>query len=387
VRVIGLMSGTSVDGIDAALVDISGRALDLRVNLLAATTYAYTDTLRQQILAVCAGQPLSPEALAQLDDAIAQAFAQAAIEIQQGQPPAELIGSHGQTIFHRPPEGTHLGYTWQLGRGEVIAQQTGLPCVNQFRHADIAAGGQGAPLVSRIDACLLSHPQLSRCVQNIGGIGNVTFLPPVAAPEDLGQGVIGWDTGPGNVLIDLAVQKFSEGQLTYDQEGAWAATGHICQPLVQTWLAQDYFQEPPPKSTGRELFSPAYLEVCLEQAAPYQLQPADILATLTELTAASIVLNYQKFLPQPPKQVLLCGGGARNRYLRERLTQLLTPAEVMTTAYVGLSVDAKEAIAFAVLAYWQRQQIPGNLPGVTGAKQEQVLGIFHPNILARPDLS
>jgi anhydro-N-acetylmuramic acid kinase len=381
------MSGTSVDGIDAALVDISGRALDLRVNLLAATTYAYTDTLRQQILAVCAGQPLSPEALAQLDDAIAQAFAQAAIEIQQGQPPAELIGSHGQTIFHRPPEGTHLGYTWQLGRGEVIAQQTGLPCVNQFRHADIAAGGQGAPLVSRIDACLLSHPQLSRCVQNIGGIGNVTFLPPVAAPEDLGQGVIGWDTGPGNVLIDLAVQKFSEGQLTYDQEGAWAATGHICQPLVQTWLAQDYFQEPPPKSTGRELFSPAYLEVCLEQAAPYQLQPADILATLTELTAASIVLNYQKFLPQPPKQVLLCGGGARNRYLRERLTQLLTPAEVMTTAYVGLSVDAKEAIAFAVLAYWQRQQIPGNLPGVTGAKQEQVLGIFHPNILARPDLS
>jgi anhydro-N-acetylmuramic acid kinase len=380
VRVIGLMSGTSVDGIDAALVDISGRDLDLRVNLLAATTYTYTEPLRQQILAVCAGQPLAPADLAQLDDAIAQAFAQAAIEIQQNQPPAELIGSHGQTIFHRPPQGAHLGYTWQLGRGEVIAQQTGLPCVNQFRHADIAAGGQGAPLVSRIDACLLSHPQLSRCVQNIGGIGNVTFLPPVTALEDLGQGVIGWDTGPGNVLIDLAVQHFSDGQLTYDQDGAWAATGQICQPLVQTWLAQDYFQEPPPKSTGRELFSPAYLEVCLEQAAPYHLQPADILATLTELTAASIVLNYQKFLPQPPKQVLLCGGGARNRYLRERLTQLLTPAEVMTTAYVGLSVDAKEAIAFAVLAYWRQIQIPGNLPGVTGAKQERVLGVLHPHI-------
>jgi anhydro-N-acetylmuramic acid kinase len=372
------MSGTSVDGIDAALVELSGRDLDLKVTLLAAATYPYPEPLRQQILDVCAGQPLSPEALAQLDDAIATAFAEAARQIQAGHPPAELIGSHGQTIFHRPPQGQQLGYTWQLGRGEVIAALTQIPCINQFRHRDIAAGGQGAPLVSRIDICLLSHPHLSRCVQNIGGIGNVTFLPPLNNAQTIGQGVKGWDTGPGNVLIDLAVHHFSEGKLTYDRDGAWAATGQICQPLVETWLNQDYFQQPPPKSTGRELFSPAYLQTCLAQAQAYDLQPADVLATLTELTAASIVINYQTFLPYPPDQVLLCGGGAQNHYLRQRLATLLAPAHVTTTAELGVSVDAKEAIAFAVLAYWHHHQLPGNVPGVTGAPQELILGIEHP---------
>lgn len=378
------MSGTSVDGIDAALVEISGRDLDLQVQLLAAETYPYPNPLRDQILEICAGQALSPEAIAQLDDQIAIAFAEAALQIQIGHPPAELIGSHGQTIFHRPPQngypGKHLGYTWQLGRGEVIAQRTQLPCVNQFRHADIAAGGQGAPLVSRIDACLLADPKLSRCVQNIGGIGNVTFLPPVSSAHDIGAGIIGWDTGPGNVLMDLAVQQFSGGQLSYDRDGAWAATGTICQPLVTTWLAQDYFHQPPPKSTGRELFSPAYLQDCLRQCTAYALQPADILATLTELTVASIVLSYQKFLPQLPDQVLLCGGGARNGYLKQRLATLLTPVTVMTTADVGLSVDAKEAIAFAVLAYWYHLQLPGNIPAVTGALTERVLGTWHPRL-------
>jgi anhydro-N-acetylmuramic acid kinase len=379
VLVVGLMSGTSVDGIDAALVEISGQDLDLEVHLLAAETYPYPDALRRQILDICAGQALSPKAIAQLDDQIAVAFSEAAIQIQIGHPPAELIGSHGQTIFHRPPEGKHLGYTWQLGRGEVIAQRTHLPCVNQFRHADIAAGGQGAPLVSRIDACLLGHPTLSRCVQNVGGIGNVTFLPPVSSAQEIGQGVTGWDTGPGNVLIDLAVQQFSEGSLTYDRDGAWAASGQICQPLVDTWLSQDYFHQPPPKSTGRELFSPEYLQRCLQDCAAYHLQPADILATLTELTAASIVLNYQKFLARLPDQVLLCGGGAHNSYLKQRLAMLLSPVTIMTTADVGLSVDAKEAIAFAVLAYWHHLRLAGNVPGVTGAQAELVLGTWHPH--------
>ncbi len=373
VRVIGLMSGTSVDGIDAALVNISGLELDLQVELLATQTYPYRPQLRSQILKLCAGESVSLQNLAQIDDAIAQSFAQAALQIQADREPAHLIGSHGQTVYHRPPQAGTLGYTLQLGRGEAIAQTTRIPTVSNFRVADIAAGGQGAPLVSRIDACLLSHPNESRCVQNIGGIGNLTYLP--AINSLIGQGVKGWDTGPGNVLIDLAVQHFSGGQQQYDQDGAWAATGTPCQSLVEHWLQQNFFQQPPPKSTGRELFGSEYFANCLRQCEG--LSAADILATLTELTAASIVLNYQRYLPQLPDRVLLCGGGACNPYLKQRLASLLAPIPVGVTDEVGLSGNAKEAIAFAVLAHWRCQQIPGNLPAVTGAKQEVLLGMIH----------
>ncbi|MBW4551648.1 MAG: anhydro-N-acetylmuramic acid kinase [Aphanocapsa sp. GSE-SYN-MK-11-07L] len=375
VRAIGLMSGTSVDGIDAALVNISGLELDLEVELLATQTYPYPPELRSQILKLCAGQAVPLEELSRIDDAIAQAFAQAALQIQADREPADLIGSHGQTVYHRPPQAGTLGYTVQLGRGEAIAQATGIRTVSNFRVADIAAGGQGAPLVSRIDACLLSHPTESRCVQNIGGIGNLTYLPAVGDLKPIGQGVKGWDTGPGNVLIDLAVQHFSGGQQQYDQDGAWAATGTPCHALVEQWLQQDFFQQPPPKSTGRELFGTEYFADCLRQCEG--LGPADVLATLTELTAASIVFNYQRHLSQLPDRVLLCGGGACNPYLKQRLASLLHPIPVGVTDEMGLSGNAKEAIAFAVLAYWRCQKIPGNLPAVTGAKQEALLGIIH----------
>lgn len=376
-HVIGLMSGTSVDGIDAALVNISGRELDLQVDLIASQTYPYPDALRDQILAVCAGQPLSIEALAVLDDGIATQFAQAAQAIQAEAPPtAELIGSHGQTVFHRPPQG-NLGYTLQLGRGAVIAHQTGVKTVSNFRVADMAAGGQGAPLVSKLDICLLSHPEFYRCVQNIGGIGNVTYLPPLADANQLGVGVKGWDTGPGNVLMDLAIAHYSQGELTYDADGAWASQGTPCQPLIEEWLQHPFFPEPPPKSTGRELFSPDYLQTCLQTSAPYQLSPADMLATLTDFTAATIVYNYDQFLPHPPDQVVLCGGGSRNGYLRRCLQQRLGSSTVLTADDLGLSADAKEAIAFAVLAYWRQLKIPGNVPTVTGAKGPVLLGELH----------
>lgn len=374
--VIGLMSGTSVDGIDAALVNISGRELDLQVDLIASQTYPYPDALRDQILAVCGGEPLSIEALAGLDDEIATQFAQAAQSIQAEGSAADLIGSHGQTVFHRPPQG-NLGYTLQIGRGAVIAHQTGINTVSNFRVADVAAGGQGAPLVSKLDICLLSHPEFYRCVQNIGGIGNVTYLPPLTDADQLGIGVKGWDTGPGNVLMDLAVAHFSQGELTYDADGAWAAQGSPCQPLIEEWLRHPFFQAPPPKSTGRELFSPDYLQTCLQTAAPYQLSPADMLATLTDFTAATIVYNYDQFLPHPPDQVILCGGGSRNGYLRQCLQQRLGSSAVLTTDDVGLNSDAKEAIAFAVLAYWRQLQIPGNVPAVTGASGPILLGELH----------
>ena len=377
-RVIGLMSGTSVDGIDAALVDISGQELDLQVELIAAQTYPYPDALRQQILAVCQGEALNMEALAVLDDAIATQFAQAAQAIQADcTPTADLIGSHGQTVFHRPPQDT-LGYTLQLGRGAVIAHQTRTHTVSNFRVADIAAGGQGAPLVSKLDICLLSHPEFYRCIQNIGGIGNVTYLPPLTTADQLGIGVKGWDTGPGNVLIDLAVAHFSNNDLSYDADGAWAVQGHPCHALITEWLCHPFFQEPPPKSTGRELFSPEYLQMCLQTAAPYQLSPADTLATLTDFTAATIADSYDQFLPQHPEQVVLCGGGSRNSYLRQCLQKRLGNSSVLTTDDLGLSSDAKEAIAFAVLAYWRHHQIPGNVPSVTGAQGPVLLGELHP---------
>lgn len=376
--VLGLISGTSVDGIDAALVEVSGGEVDLKVQLVAGETYSYPAALRSEILAVIAGKALTMAEFAALDDGIAHAFAHAAQQIQQNQPPVELIGSHGQTVYHLPPS-QHLGYTLQLGRGALIADLTGTTTVSNFRVADMAAGGQGAPLVSKIDVCLLADPQIDRTIQNIGGIGNLTYLPAQKSPHWL-EKITGWDTGPGNALLDMAVYKFTQGQHTYDANGAWAATGTICHPLVQQWLAADFFQQLPPKSTGRELFSTDYLEQCLQDAANYeldQLTEADILATLTELTVGSIAHSYRQFLPNMPQQVLLCGGGSRNLYLRERLEVNLDQAEVLTTDEFGISADFKEAIAFAVLAYWRQQQITGNLPQVTGAQGHVLLGELH----------
>jgi anhydro-N-acetylmuramic acid kinase len=414
-RVIGLMSGTSVDGIDAALVEISGSTDDLQVKLVGGATYPYPATLRSKILAVCSGEPLSIPELADLDDAIAQAFAQAALHLQAKYPPADLIGSHGQTVFHRPPaprmqsappsedefgvaspvhhQPIQLGYSLQLGRGDLIAHLTGITTVSNFRAADIALGGQGAPLVPAVDACLLSHLTDSRCVQNIGGIGNVTYLParsvgqPSPPVKTQMQGtlgvkpsgpIIGWDTGPGNMLLDLAVHHFSNGRQSYDQNGAWAATGVPCSALLQQWLAHPFFQATPPKSTGRELFGLAYWHQCLADATQLALGPADVLATLTELTAVSIAHSYRTFLPQMPDQVLICGGGSQNQYLKQRLQINLDPIPVLTTDEVGLNADFKEAIAFAVLAYWRRLGLPGNLPEVTGASQPTVLGEIYP---------
>lgn len=371
-RVIGLMSGTSVDGIDAALVEISGTQQDLEVHFIAGETYSYPTALRSRILDVCGGAELSIADLADLDDAIAAQFAQAAIAIQANHPQADLIGSHGQTVFHRPPT-DRLGYSLQLGRGAAIAYQTQTTTVSNFRAADIAVGGQGAPLVPPVDAALLSHPTQSRCVQNIGGIGNLTYLPPTNA----NAAIVGWDTGPGNMLLDLAVQYFSQGSKTYDQDGAWAASGTPCQELVDRWLAQAYFQQHPPKSTGREQFGKDYLHCCLADTANYNLNPADVLATLTELTVASIAHSYTTFLPQLPDQVLVCGGGSRNAYLKARLQMRLGSIPVMTTDEVGLNADFKEAIAFAVLAYWRYHNISGNLPEVTGAQNCVLLGEIH----------
>jgi len=384
-RVIGLISGTSVDGIDAAMGEISGDEEHLRFELIAAQTYPYPADLQAEIMAVAGGAAITMLELAELDDKIAAAFAIAARSLEAGNGKAELIGSHGQTIYHRPPRKrsaltssstSQLGYSIQLGRGEAIAQITGIKTVSNFRKADLAAGGQGAPLVPRVDAYLLGNPKVSRCIQNIGGIGNLTYLP--AGPVGQLEKVCGWDTGPGNMLIDLAVQQFTGGALTYDRDGAWAARGVPCVPLVNQWLRHGFFQQGPPKSTGREEFGTQFLQECLTDAQKNDIiKEEDILATLTELTAVSIVQNYREYLPQMPSEVLLCGGGSRNLYLRERLQKHLPTVPVLTTDEVGVNASDKEAIAFAVLAYWRYSGITGNIPRVTGAAREMLLGEIH----------
>ncbi len=375
--VIGLMSGTSVDGIDAALVEVSGTETDLEVNLLAGETFAYPEDLRAKILAVCGGQALTIAELAELDDAIATQFANSAQKIQAQHQAAELIGSHGQTIYHRPPgEDKTLGYSLQIARGELIAHLTGIKTISNFRAADIAVGGEGAPLVPKIDACLLSHPHKTRGIQNLGGIGNVTYLPKTTA-LDWSQKLCGWDTGPGNALLDLAIARLTNGTKTYDHNGQWAAQGKPDHQLVAQWLQQDFFQQSPPKSTGRELFGQDYLDLCWQEMKQAGLSDSDLLATLTELTVVSIIHSYRQFLPQIPDEVLLCGGGSRNLYLRQRLQAELTSAYIGTTDEVGIDGNFKEAIAFAVLAYWRVKSIPGNLPQVTGASQPMLLGDVH----------
>ena len=386
-RVIGLISGTSVDGIDAALVEVEGEGFGVAVNLVDGLTWPYPEELRSQLLSLCAGDAVSLERLAELDDAVAQTFADAAQALIAQAGPADLLASHGQTVFHRPvgrppgpsPQPIRLGYTLQLGRGAVLAQQVGLPTISDFRQADIEAGGEGAPLVPIVDMCLFSHPQQPRCVQNLGGIGNVAYLPPwTRQGHTPPPPVIGWDTGPGNSLIDIAMHTLTDGALTYDHDGAWAAQGTPCLALVETWLQHPYFSQPPPKSTGRELFGWAFFERCHRAAQAQGLSPTDLIATLTEFTAASVAHAYRTYLPALPQTVLVCGGGSQNPVLMARLQAQLPELAVLTTDDVGVSASYKEAIAFAVLGYWHCQRFPGNLPAVTGATAAVIMGRLNP---------
>ncbi|PSN19817.1 anhydro-N-acetylmuramic acid kinase [filamentous cyanobacterium CCP5] len=381
-RVVGLISGTSADGIDGALVEVYGTGAAIQIEFLEGTSQPYEADLQRRILALAGGATISLAELAELDDAIATAFATTAKTLMHR--PVDLIASHGQTVFHRPATAI-LGYSLQLGRGAAIAAQLGVPTVSDFRKADIVAGGQGAPLVSPVDVCLFSHPDQHRCIQNIGGIGNLTYLPPRQEVPFGGSGladseVVGWDTGPGNSLLDIAVHQLSNGQQSYDPDGTWAAQGEPHGQLLQRWLSHPYFHQPPPKSTGRELFGWEFYRACVQGATELSLSPADLLATLTEFTAVTIAQSYRQFLPHFPDQVFLCGGGSHNAYLVNRLQQHLAPASVATTSDLGVPVEFKEAIAFAVLGYWRWQEYPGNLPAVTGASRAVLLGdLFMPN--------
>jgi anhydro-N-acetylmuramic acid kinase len=367
--VIGLMSGTSCDGIDAALVRVQGEGYNLSVELLGEQCIAYEEPLKQEILALAEGKAITPKAFGSLDQAIGIAFAESALELTRlaGFRPENiaLIGSHGQTVHHQPPTDSALGFSLQLGSGTVIAQQTGIPTVSNFRAADMALGGQGAPLVPMIDFMLYSQKDKVLCVQNLGGIGNVTYLP----YQDRDR-VLAFDTGPGNMLLDGVVSRLTEGKQTYDKDGIWASQGTVQPERLAELLSDPYLKRVPPKSTGREYFGRAYLERVLG----WDLSAADLLATLTEWTTRSIADSYHTFLHHQPEEVLLGGGGVHNQYLVARLQDLLHPAKVSSVPHA----DAKEAIAFALLAVLYHAGLPGNLPGVTGARGPALLGTYHP---------
>lgn len=354
---IGLMSGTSLDGIDAALVDFS----DPQPKVIATHYAPYSQEVREKILALCQTGENEIQRMGELDVALGKAFAQAANQLLSSQSfkasDIQAIGSHGQTIRHYPQS-----FTLQIGDPNIIAAETGITTVADFRRKDIAYGGHGAPLVPAFHQQIFSDTTKNRVIVNIGGIANITLLSAKNA-----ENIIGFDTGPGNVLMDawITLQKNE----SHDKNGAWAATGKIQQDLLQQLLSDQYFQLPAPKSTGREHFNLAWLKQQLSSS----LNGEDVQATLAELTARTIFNDIQKLIPSG--EILVCGGGTHNAFLMSRLTEIAKPHfSVASTKQYGVDPDWVEALAFAWLARQTLKQRPGNLPSVTGAKKLAVLG-------------
>ncbi|MBM3279666.1 MAG: anhydro-N-acetylmuramic acid kinase [Candidatus Handelsmanbacteria bacterium] len=369
-RIAGLMSGTSADGIDAALVEVEGAGRGTRVKLLAFQTLPLEGELRQGVFSLF-GEEGSLDELCRLNFALGAAFAEAALAVIAGAglrpEEVDLIGSHGQTVRHLP-QGRPAS-TLQIGEPAVIAQRTGIPTIADFRPADMALGGQGAPLVPLVDFLLFNHGLRGRALLNIGGIANATILP---AGGEAAQ-VWAFDLGPGNALIDGAASHFSGGKERCDRDGRGAAAGQVDEGLLAGLLAHPFLHLPPPKSTGREEFGAGLLA---EWITRHQRSPADWLATLTAFTARAIAGGLERFALSrtPVDEVWVSGGGAHNPVLMAMLQEALPGLKVGRLDELGLSVDAKEAVAFAVLANETLMGRPGNLPSATGARRPAVLG-------------
>jgi anhydro-N-acetylmuramic acid kinase len=357
------------------LVRLDGIPPSLTWEVLGHAHRSFAPELRAEIFACFRPETGSVDRLCWLNFALGQAFAAAALNVvhSSGLSMAEvdLIGSHGQTVWHEPPNKDEFGSTLQLGEPAIIAEMTGVPVVSNFRTRDMAAGGQGAPLVPLADWLLLSHPTKIRTAQNIGGIANVTYLP---ATTNSKKDAMAFDTGPGNMLIDEAARLVTDGAWNFDRDGALAAQGHVDESLLSEWLSEPYFQQKPPRTTGRELFGTQRAAEYWSQASQRGLGPNDIVATLTALTAHSVEQAYRKFLPSFPDEVIVSGGGARNPTLMTLLAERLSPARLTTSEEFGLGIEAKEAIAFAVLAYETWHKRSGNIPAATGASHAVVLG-------------
>ena len=366
---IGIMSGTSLDGVDVALASFDGLTADNTACQLIATHFLpYPDALKLQLLTLHEPSPNELEAAILLGNSLAVLYADAVKQLLKSakKSPSDItaIGCHGQTIRHRP----ELGFTLQIGNNALLAELTGISVVGDFRSRDIAAGGQGAPLVPAFHLALFGSKQVNRALINIGGIANITYL-------GKNGDVLGFDSGPGNMLLD-SWTKLKIGK-AYDADGAWAATGMVLDALLSNMLAEHYFALPPPKSTGRDLFNDHWLKQ--HQLYPH-LQPQDVARTLVELSARSIVDALSKC--GDIDEVYLCGGGAHNKLLVDGLRALLDAGagavSVSTTKDLGIDVDWVEAVAFAWLAKQTIDNKTSNLPAVTGAKGLRVLGAIHP---------
>jgi len=377
-RVVGLMSGTSADGVDAAVVEIGGR----KVRLLAFDTFAYPAALHRQILCLCRPESARLDDICHYNFVLGEVFADAVVKLCSRSGIAlgsiDLIGSHGQTIYHQP-RAKHYGRrmirsTLQIGEPSVIAQRTGITTVADFRPRDMAASGEGAPLVAFADYVLFKHKRLTRAVQNIGGIANVTFLPGGCKQDDF----VAFDTGPGNMVIDGIIRLVSGGRKRYDAGGELAARGTVDKKLLGELLRHPFFRRRPPKSTGREEFGADFSERIYSRAGKEGLADADIVATVTALTARTIAQAYRRFLPAMPDELILCGGGSHNRTLVEMLHAELPDVKMLSTDDFSISVDAREAVSFAILAWATIKGMTNNIPAATGAERPVILGKIVP---------
>jgi anhydro-N-acetylmuramic acid kinase len=379
VIVIGLMSGTSLDGVDAAIVELDGDPRRPRWSMLAYVDTPYTAAQRERLHeAIAVG---TAAGLCRLHAELGEWFAAAALAACRaaGVEPAavQVIGSHGQTVWHEPPRAGARGSTLQLGCAATIAERTGISVVSDFRARDMAAGGEGAPLVSWVDRLLFRHETKRRVLQNIGGIANLSWLPPRSSDDD----ILAFDTGPGNMLMDAAVELATNGVSAYDVDGGWAARGTVDHALLTELLAHPFLQHEPPRSTGREAFGRPFVRELADL-----LQPADedawarLIRTLTEFSARSITDAIERWvLPRGVDEVVITGGGAHNPILVQRIRDLLAPVPVRAdAAALGIEPAAKEALSFAVLAWAHVHRLAGNVPAATGAAGPRILGSFTP---------
>jgi anhydro-N-acetylmuramic acid kinase len=372
--VVGLMSGTSVDGIDAAVVEITEEDDALVVKLLGYAEAPIDETLRQRIHALFSPENSRIDEVCEVNVLLGEAFASAAARVlRQAGVHADLVASHGQTVWHQVAPG-HTRSTLQLAEPSIIAERLGVTTVADFRPRDMAAGGQGAPLASWADALLFGDQQLSRAVQNIGGIGNVTWVPPGGQWEAM----LAFDTGPGNALIDHAAWRLSGGMQRFDADGALAGSGRVHDGLLAELLDQPYFPLQPPKSTGRELFGAQFVDPFIDRCSERGVPGADILATLTAFTAHSIADQYRRFLPGRPDEVVVGGGGSRNPVLMQLLSDLLDPAQIRQHEDFGLPSLGREAVYFALMGHEALYGRPNTIPSCTGATHAVVMGKLVP---------
>lgn len=381
-RVVGLMSGTSVDGIDAALVEIGGTDEAPEVRLIAFEDRPWPEKVREQIFPLFRPETATVDKIGYMNFLMGEIYAQSVASVVEKAgltlADVDLIGSHGQTIWHAPEvcdkDGFPVIFTVQIGEGSVIAARTGVPTVSDFRVADMAVGGQGAPLVPFSEYLLYRRPGETILLQNIGGIGNMTVLPGDEGPE----AVYAFDTGPGNMIIDAVVSALTGGEKTYDAGGAMASEGKVDQDLLAMLQQDPYYNMPLPKTTGRELFGVQYVEKILDYRREHGLSDADLLATVTDLTAWSIVDGYARYvLPKrQATELVVGGGGSYNATLLGFLRERFAPygVKVRTQEDLGWSSDAKEAVAFAIMADCCVREKPNVLPSVTGAKAAAIMG-------------